>query len=128
MLGLILGIILLLVGLYLLGSSLWYKIRCKMSVTATVAISYGQEILTESGSRKKVRFPRYRFQCNNTDYLVIDFNASRNSPHAGNSVTLLCDPKRPDRLWYVPGSLHKDVLWGVAYLFLAFVIAFLFAF
>ncbi len=124
MLGILLGSLSLIVGLYLIGSCLLRKLRCRTFVNATVALGYHQNTLNDKGSHHKNRFPQYRFSLNGKDYLVIDYNVPRGSTiRTGDIVHIFCDPSHPDRYWYPTGGLWRDVLWGVlSLLFSAFIL------
>lgn len=127
MLGILLGSLFLVLGLYLTGSSLWRKLRCQTFLTATVVMGCNQKTLSENGTSKKNRFPRYGFSLNDTSYLVTDYNVPRGAPlRTGDIVHIFCDPANPDRCWYPIGGLWKDTLWGIFSLALAAGIAFLF--
>ncbi len=127
MLGLILGILLLSLGLYLSGSCLWRKLRCRTFVSATVALGCNQDTLRDNGTREKNRFPRYRFSLRGKEYLVIDYNAPRGATlRTGDTVQLFCADSQPDRCWYSIGSLWKDALWGTLSLVAAAFILLLF--
>lgn len=127
MLGFLLGTLSLIVGLYLLISCLWRKLRCRTFVSATVVLGYHQDTLTDKGTHRKNKFPQYRFTLNEKSYLVTDYNVPHGAViHAGDVVHLFCDPSRPDRCWYPNGGLWRDVIWGVLSLLFAGFILFLF--
>ena len=127
MLGLLLGSIFLALGLYLTGSVIWRKLRCRRFVSASVALGSSQELVQENGGTKKNRFPQYCFTLNGRSYVVIDYNASRGCQlRAGDPVQLYVCDACPDRCWYPVGGLWKDTLWGLTSLIFAGLIGLLF--
>lgn len=127
MLGLILGFVFLTLGLYLTGSAIWRKLRCRYFITATVALGGNQAVLQEGGDTKKTRFPKYSFSLHGRSYLVIDYNAPRSCQlRAGDPVQIFVDEVHPDRCWYPVGGLWKDAAWGIASLVFAGLTALLF--
>lgn len=127
MLGILLGTLSGIVGLYLLTSCLWRKLRCRTFVTATVVLGSRQGTLTEKGTHRRNKFPQYRFALNEKSYLVTDYNVPHGvAVHAGDIVHLFCEPSRPDRCWYPVGGLWRDVIWGVLSLLFAGFVLFLF--
>lgn len=127
MLGILFALLFSILGLYLTGSALWRKLRCRTFLTATVAMGCNQDTLSSKGTSRKNRFPQYHFSLNGSSYLVTDYNASRGTPlRTGDIVHIFCNAAKPDRCWYAVGGLWKDTLWGLLSLVLAAGTIFLF--
>lgn len=109
MFGWILGGLMAVLGLYLLGDTLWRAARCTDRVEATVVFAPAQE---RQLGRRQGKFPRYRFTQNGEEYFVTDYNAPRRGTALGDRLILCCTPRGGNRCWYVAGRLWPDAVYG----------------